>query len=115
MDSASTAGVRRTPWRVLVRLALSLAVACALAFWTIGSLWIAGLKCDEMCSTDDNLESWEWNGQLVFALLGTAVGIVALVLGFTSHRRVYRALLFLSISCVVVWYGWVTAEDFASF
>jgi glucan phosphoethanolaminetransferase (alkaline phosphatase superfamily) len=115
MTSASTVRPRRKPWRVVVRLALSLATGCALALWVFGSMWIAGLKCDEMCSTDDNLESWEWNGQLVFAVLGALVAAVALILGFTSHRRVYRALLALSVTCAVCWYAWITADDFASF
>jgi heme A synthase len=115
MSSAVTAGPRRKPWRVAVRLLLSLAAGCALVSWVFGSMWIAALKCDEMCSTDDDLSSWEWNGQLVFAVLGALVGAVALTLGFTPHRRVYRALLALSISCAVCWYGWVTVDDFASF
>jgi hypothetical protein len=68
-----------------------------------------------MCSTDDDLGGWEWNGQLVFAVLGALVAAGALTLGFTSHRRAYRALLALSISCAVCWDAWVTAEDFARF
>jgi hypothetical protein len=115
MNSAPTVEPRRKPWRIVVRLALSLAAGCGLALWVLGSMWIAGLKCDEMCSTDDDLDSWEWNGQLVFAVVGALVAATALTLGFTSHKRIYRALLALAISCAVCWYAWTTAEDFASY
>jgi hypothetical protein len=61
----------------------------------------------------DDLDSWQWNGQLVPAALGAALTAIALTLGFTSRRRAYHAMLAISIGCALIWYLWVGSDDFA--
>lgn len=88
----------------------------AAALWALAAaLFVGGMRCDETCldpvrepGSDWTAyrDSWQWNGQLALAALGT-VSAFAAPLAFITHRpRVGASALGLGFGALVVWLAW---------
>lgn len=97
---------RGTTWRYVVRALVTLGATAGILYWLLFSLFLAVIRCGDNCGGAD-AEHWRWTTQFVLAAMGGGLGVVALVLGFTSRARVHRVLLLVSLGCALAWVFWV--------
>ena len=106
VDATRALTPRRSTAKHLLRVLVALAAGVGLAYLLLVSILLATVKCGDTCGGSDT-EHWRWTAQFVLAVMVVAMGAAALVLGFTSRTRTYRALLVLSIGSVLAWMVWV--------
>ena len=104
--STATEAARPTVWARVVRAVLSLAALAGLLYWALWFTFLFVLRCDENCS-GDMYDSWRYPAQFVLGVVGFALGISALALGFTNRRTIYRLCLLGAAACIVFWVVWV--------
>lgn len=106
MGETGTATGPQVTGRRVARVFVSLVAAAGLAYLLLLSGLLALIKCGDTCGGHDT-EHWRWTAQLVLAAVASVLGLAALALGFTSRTRAYRALLAVSVACVLSWLVWV--------
>lgn len=108
MGAMATVEHQRGSGRQVLRVVVSLAALIGLAYLLLISVVLAAVKCGDGCEgAAVGPEHWQWTAQVVLAVVGAVSGAVALALGFTSKALAYRALLVVSLVCVVAWLTWV--------
>jgi hypothetical protein len=107
VEPATDGRVRRTAWSYAGRALFSVVSTAVMAILLLFSAVLATLKCDENCDSSEQAAWWGYQAQLGLAAAGALLGVVALVVGFTSKTGPYRTLAALSIACWVIWVLWV--------
>lgn len=108
MSHVDMTATPRRQGNTVLRGLLTLSAGAGIVYWLFFSFVLATIRCGDSCGGYD-AEHWRWEAQLLLAVLGSVLGMIALVLGLRSGGRAYRLLLVTSLGCALTWAAWVVA------
>jgi hypothetical protein len=89
--------------------AAGVALVLGSVVWLLFSLLLWGMQCDESCDSADPRDwsevsgAWQWTGQLVLAVAGTALAVGALVCLAWARRVAARRAMAGAAGAWAVW------------